>query len=223
MKYYADSSKELYYTAMKFVQHEEISEILEIGCSHGQSLEFIKRTFPHANIHGTERDDWAWRRAKEHKSLLDSLEFVNLNKDELPHRSESFDLVACDQVLEHIYQVDYALDEIYRVLRPGGYFICGTPNLAALHERVSLLFGFNPTTWHTANIQLGINHPKPTYNRTHCNGFTVRGLRQLLSHHSFKTIKYWTSEVYIGKHFYIPLLARVFKNLALSQCWVARK
>lgn len=38
----------------------------------------------------------------------------------LPHPAERFDVVACTQVLEYVPDVDGALDELKRVLRPGG-------------------------------------------------------------------------------------------------------
>lgn len=200
---------------------EKVREALEIGCCDKEAIFTLKRTFRRANIHGIDYEDWEGKYPKQRR--LTSMQFLDLNKSDLPFAAESLDLVSCNQVLEHIYEVDHALDEIYRVLRKGGHFICGTPNLAALHERFSLLFGLNPTTFHTANVQLGIGYPKPTDNRSHCNGFTITGLKRLLSYHGFTPLRYSTTEVYISVSLYIPLLAKLFKSLALSQCWIVKK
>jgi len=221
MKPYRIKDMELNNNAILFLKDKKILKILEIGCAKEESIHFLKKVFPNSEIHGTEYIDWKGK-FKKYKELK-SLTFIDLNKDNLPFEENYFDLVVCNQVLEHIYEIDNTLDEINRVLKKTGYFICGTPNLSALHERLSLLFGFNPTTWHTSKIQLGLNYPKPTNNRTHCNGFTIHGLRRLLIDHNFKPIKYLTSEVYITPTIYIPILSKLFKNIALSQCWISKK
>jgi len=46
----------------------------------------------------------------------------------LPYRSESFDAVFVRGGLHHVYQNHSSvLSEIYRVLRPGGWFVCSEP------------------------------------------------------------------------------------------------
>lgn len=51
-----------------------------------------------------------------------------------------FDVVLCEQVLEHLYNVEFALEELARVLAPGGLMILGVPNfppgLANLRKHV---------------------------------------------------------------------------------------
>lgn len=56
--------------------------------------------------------------------------FVAGDSLRLPLRDETFDLVVSSQVIEHIWrEIDY-LDEVRRVLSPGGIFIVATPNRA---------------------------------------------------------------------------------------------
>jgi len=52
---------------------------------------------------------------------------VGLGQD-IPYPGESFDIVFADNVLEHIDSPDDVLSEIFRVLKPGGYFLGKTPN-----------------------------------------------------------------------------------------------
>ena len=49
--------------------------------------------------------------------------------EHLPFAGESFDLVVCLWVLEHVRQPLTVLSEVARVLRPGGHFVFLTPNL----------------------------------------------------------------------------------------------
>jgi 2-polyprenyl-3-methyl-5-hydroxy-6-metoxy-1,4-benzoquinol methylase len=49
--------------------------------------------------------------------------------EQLPFAGESFDLVVCVWVLEHLREPEGVLREVRRVLRPAGHFVFLTPNL----------------------------------------------------------------------------------------------
>lgn len=68
---------------------------------------------------------------------------ANLNQP-LPLRSAAFDVVTAMDVIEHLSGVDTFVGEIYRVLKPGGYAVIATPNLAAWHNIFALLVGLQP-------------------------------------------------------------------------------
>jgi len=46
--------------------------------------------------------------------------------------------------MEHLLDSDKFLDEIFRVLVPGGHFILTLPNIASWHCRLQLLLGYQP-------------------------------------------------------------------------------
>jgi SAM-dependent methyltransferase len=48
----------------------------------------------------------------------------------LPFAGESFPCVLCSQVIEHVPKASPILDELVRVLRPGGRLVLGTPDYA---------------------------------------------------------------------------------------------
>lgn len=48
--------------------------------------------------------------------------------DKLPFPDQSFDVVICDNVLEHLDQPLIVFKEVLRVLKPGGKFLFKTPN-----------------------------------------------------------------------------------------------
>jgi SAM-dependent methyltransferase len=56
----------------------------------------------------------------------------------LPLASQAFDGVTCFDVIEHLpkARAHELMQEAYRVLRPGGWFIVTTPNRASLHNRL---------------------------------------------------------------------------------------
>jgi len=63
--------------------------------------------------------------AKYHPIDYDLADF---NKDELPYTSNSIDLIFSLAVIEHIYNIDHFLGQVYRLLKPGGIFYLSTPN-----------------------------------------------------------------------------------------------
>ena len=54
--------------------------------------------------------------------------------ERLPFASESFDSVLCTQVLEHVADPWRVVEEIRRVLRPGGRVVLSAPQAWRLHE-----------------------------------------------------------------------------------------
>lgn len=73
-------------------------------------------------------------RAKEHGVAPDLRVGIG---ESLPHPDAMFDLVTLDNVLEHVQDRERTLDEIHRVLRPGGILYLVTPKPFALHSLVS--------------------------------------------------------------------------------------
>jgi ubiquinone/menaquinone biosynthesis C-methylase UbiE len=69
---------------------------------------------------------------------------VNLNKDPLPYNDNSFDIVTCSEVIEHIDNYRRLLSEIYRVTKKGGLVVITTPNVINLKSRVKNLFSGYP-------------------------------------------------------------------------------
>jgi SAM-dependent methyltransferase len=53
----------------------------------------------------------------------------------LPFGGSSFDLVLCNSVLEHEPKFWLALDEMKRVLSPGGLLVIGVPAFSSTHQR----------------------------------------------------------------------------------------
>ncbi|MEW6587337.1 MAG: class I SAM-dependent methyltransferase [Nitrospirota bacterium] len=53
--------------------------------------------------------------------------------------SYSFDAVACLDTLEHIAEIHTAMDEIERILKPGGYLITSEPTESVLYKTLRLI------------------------------------------------------------------------------------
>jgi SAM-dependent methyltransferase len=75
---------------------------------------------PEAEVTGIEISESQLARARQ--SSLPNLSFIQGDARRLPFDAESFDVVYCRWVLEHLSEPKSVLSEILRVLRPGGRF-----------------------------------------------------------------------------------------------------
>lgn len=72
-----------------------------------------------------------------------SVAVANLNIEPLPFGDNSFDLITCTDVIEHLEHYRQTLREMHRVLKPAGKLVVTTPNILNLKSRIRfLIFGF---------------------------------------------------------------------------------
>jgi ubiquinone/menaquinone biosynthesis C-methylase UbiE len=96
---------------------------------------------------------------------------------EMPFRPETFDVIACEYVLEHVQDPPAAFAEMRRVLRPGGRIVVLTPNLFSYK---SLIARLTPHEFHhiVGRVRYGAGHEEDMYPTVfRCN--TARRLRRV--------------------------------------------
>lgn len=120
---------------------------------------------------------------------------VNIETERLPVPDAQFDLVLANHVIEHLKELPWFFAEIARVLVPGGVAIIGCPNLASWHNRVALLFGYQPPCMQV----LG----------PHVRGITRSDFKRFIEHRGFFHLAGWK-----GSNFY-PFAVR-WLNRALG-------
>jgi SAM-dependent methyltransferase len=106
-----------YREAEKFIH----GDVLEIGCGDGYGTKILA---PYAQKY-TAIDKFK----TENKYNLKDVTFLQM---EVPHlkglNDNNFDVVISFQLIEHIDDDNKLIAEVFRVLKPGGKFICTTPN-----------------------------------------------------------------------------------------------
>jgi 2-polyprenyl-3-methyl-5-hydroxy-6-metoxy-1,4-benzoquinol methylase len=102
-------------------------EWLEAGCGH-QILSEWRFSQEQALVNRCQRVvgvDLDFEGMKKHRTISDT---VYASLESLPLASESFDLVTCNMVVEHLAEPEKVFKEFHRILRPGGRVIIHTPN-----------------------------------------------------------------------------------------------
>lgn len=102
----------------------EGQNVLDIACGAGYGTAMISEHGCEAV--GADYDDDSITNARASWSQAT---FTEANALELPFGDCSFDAVVSYETIEHVYSGEQFLSEMYRVLRPGGTFICSTPNI----------------------------------------------------------------------------------------------
>jgi ubiquinone/menaquinone biosynthesis C-methylase UbiE len=98
------------------------SHVLDLGCGRGGVVELFWRDVKLAA--GLDPDVPS---LTEHRAP--GMPVIRGRGEHLPFADESFDLIVCLWVLEHLERPEVVLREVRRTLRPGGHFVFLTPNL----------------------------------------------------------------------------------------------
>ena len=98
------------------------SQVLDLGCGRGGVVELFWRDVRLAAGLDPDAPSLAEHRAP-------GMPVICGRGEHLPFAAQSFDLIVCLWVLEHLESPEVVLREVRRVLRPGGHFLFLTPNL----------------------------------------------------------------------------------------------
>ena len=100
-------------------------DVLDVACGVGYGTSVLARAGAKQAL-GVDVSPEAVGEARERAG--DLAEFVVGDLHNLPCEDRSFDLVTCFETIEHVADPGRALDELRRVLRPGGLLLLSSPN-----------------------------------------------------------------------------------------------
>jgi SAM-dependent methyltransferase len=123
--------------------------LLDLGCSSGGFMSLLKRDC--WKLHGIEMSPECARRAK---ARTGANVFVGDILD-APFPPESFDVITCFDVLEHLYEPRRVMAHVGKWLKPGGIFYVQVPNVDSAESRV---FG---GYWHGLELPRHLFHYSP--------------------------------------------------------------
>jgi SAM-dependent methyltransferase len=109
------------------------NSLLDVGCGqcHWSKL-LVNYLARPTTVTGLDSDrKWAKsseRMAQYFEEFGASLSLVHGDAQALPFEDASFDMVTCQTLLIHLQEPDLAIQEMKRVLKPGGLVLCAEPN-----------------------------------------------------------------------------------------------
>jgi len=109
----------------KFIKSEDL--ILDVGALSSRLTNTLKNKviavdLPKKGRFGFSKNSLAKLCQRE------NLEMSYADVVNLPFRENSFNIIICTEVLEHIHKDHFAVDEILRVLKPNGYLLITVPH-----------------------------------------------------------------------------------------------
>jgi len=137
-------------------------QCLDVGCGGGIIAEDLAKISDH--VSGVDLSQASLETAKQHaKESGLKINYFHAAAEDLPFEDNSFDLVSCCDVLEHVDDLPLVIKEIGRVLKPGGTFVFDTIN-RTLMSYLSVIWvaqDFAPTRFAPKNTHVWHKFIKP--------------------------------------------------------------
>jgi ubiquinone/menaquinone biosynthesis C-methylase UbiE len=187
---------------------QDTDKVLDAGGGDGYYSKLVLET-TNAEVTLYDFDENALNSAR--KNLADKkIEILQGSVHQMPFPSNSFDKIILTEVLEHVPQEQKALDELFRILKPGGLIAVTVPNY-------NFPFFWDPVNWVAQNI---FRHPikKSPFDNFfagiwygHLRLYKVDDLRKNLTDHKFivKDMQAVTHSSLPFQHYILNIMARL--------------
>jgi ubiquinone/menaquinone biosynthesis C-methylase UbiE len=116
------------------------NRVIDIGCGNGAFSYLVKDKIRCEKIWGIDLNEEGLDEARK-RGVIVTKSDLNCS---FPLDADSFDVIVSNQVIEHLFYPIKFMREIHRVLKPGGYAIISTENLASWDNVGALSFGNTP-------------------------------------------------------------------------------
>jgi O-antigen biosynthesis protein len=176
-------------------------KILEIGC-HTADLGTLLEKEQNI-VTGVDINTYAVEVAK---SKISQAFVFNIEKNDFVGKflSSPFDIIICNQVLEHLHNPLSVLKNITKLLHPNGEIIIGLPNICNAKDRFNIAFG------NFIYTETGV------MDNTHLTFFTHKTSKELITSAGLEIVDYYSPwQVNPVKHFldHFPFLWRLSKKM----------
>ena len=115
--------------------------VLDVACGEGYGTALLARSA--ASVVGIDISAQAIEHAKSAYSALANAEFVCASCTALPLEAASVDVAVSFETIEHIAEQSQFLDELARVLKPGGVLLLSCPNKLEYADKRSFVTEFH--------------------------------------------------------------------------------
>jgi len=114
---------------INFLKLHKTDRILDVGSGLGMLAREVAQKIPDGQVTGLEKSE---DQLKKCTSTLPNLTFVKGDAHNMPFKDNSFDVVYCRYILEHVANPLKVLNEVWRVLINGGSLFIQENNILAI-------------------------------------------------------------------------------------------
>lgn len=127
------------------IEKIDCSSVLNVGCGRGELLESLLMMHPKARICGIDLSEQKILSAAQ--KLGESAELTVGDAETLPYPDGSFDLLICGNSIRRCLNPARAINQFYRVLKPGGTLILyGSNRISAKRILAGSVFRYERIT-----------------------------------------------------------------------------
>jgi len=135
-----ETMKQVYRSPEYLMQPDSHALILDCGCNNGEYANYLGKRLGTQTVYGIEINRPLAKQARDN-----NIRVVRADLNSYwSFQSDSLSVVTAFNLLEHLVETQRFVNELYRVLKPGGYAVINTPNLASWHNIAALLVGLQP-------------------------------------------------------------------------------
>ncbi|WP_130620034.1 class I SAM-dependent methyltransferase [Dyella amyloliquefaciens] len=101
-----------------------VASLLDVGCGQGRSFRLLRDAFQPARLIGLDADPHSIELSRAEAAREDiPVELIAGDCARIALPDHSVDMVFCHQTFHHLVEQERALDEFWRVLKPGGLLL----------------------------------------------------------------------------------------------------
>jgi len=104
----------------EFFTDKQVAEIIDVGTGTGDFIEVLMYVFPKAQITGIDPNTESLQEAEK---KYPDVSFSEMSGEKLEFGDNTFDLASISMALHHLPDVQIALKEMQRVVKPNGWII----------------------------------------------------------------------------------------------------
>jgi len=169
----------------KYIENTNDSSlhILDIGVGTGRNIALFK-SYPNAEITGIDISEKMMKKAREKYSDDPRIKLLKSNLAEKnDFEKDYFDIMLCIRVIKYINNWPHFLEEVHKILKPGGVFVLEISNLYSvqffgrnkkcnysLFKLEEVLDILRKTGFSLINIEGGLRIPFPLYRKCNSEG-----------------------------------------------------
>lgn len=159
---------------------------------------------------------------------LDKQKIFEARAESLPFDGNYFDMVWSYTVLEHVQDIKKSIQEIYRVLKPGGWAFIATADYRHFYEPHYKIYLPNFLPVFLLKIILKLRGKPTQYIGKGINFITTRKVRNILQHMKFDSLlmhHHWPDEWKNHRNFNMHLTYWLYRitGIPRDQWWFVRK